>query len=164
MKRGKKRQRGRGVRYEERERKKKRIRKISCMWTVSRGIYMVTVAILHNSSLTSVGDSYGEMRKIDPLCYFSLTNGSALTFTIHLYTPTLQWKLISSFPILLYMFLSIFQNTKENNTIQFETCKSKATVQWLSIADSVNKFQELAFSRQVYIPTPFSHGETVFHK
>lgn len=90
---------------------------------------MVTVAILHNSSLTSVGDSYGEMCKIDPLCYFSLTKGSALTFTIHLYTPTLQWKLISSFPILLYMFLSIFQNTKENNTIQFETCKSKATVQ-----------------------------------
>ena len=119
-------------------------------------------AILHNFSLTSVGDSYGEMCKIDPLCYFALTNGSALTFTIHLYTPTLRWKLISSFPIFLYMFLSIFQNTKVNNTIKFETCKSKATVQWLSIADLVNKFQELVFSRQVYIPTPFSHGETVF--
>ena len=36
------------------------------------------IVIVHNFNLTNVDDFWGGMCKIDPLCYFALSDGSAL--------------------------------------------------------------------------------------
>ena len=69
--------RGRAFWYKERETKKKQIKKSFPSELKIHGCCNNTL-ISHNFNLTNVDDFWGGMCKIDPLCYFALSDRSAL--------------------------------------------------------------------------------------